>query len=133
VLDAHEWRLVAEAQPQRDRDIVLALAPGAYHVKRVLPDHIEVASLSLTAGEHESIDRIHYDAQPLANGVLKGDPNDLSPPEQHEWSRAQAMGLLADGQASAAFAIFDRLVQQQPGDLLAWRGRGRALVRLAEA
>ena len=133
ILDAHEWRLIAEAHAERDRDVVVALAPGNYRVKRVLSDHLEVGSLALRAGDRASADKIHYDSAPLSTGVLKGDPKDLSPQEQAEWSRTQAFGLLADGQAAAALAIFDRLLNAQPGDMSAWRGRGRALVRLAEA
>ena len=36
VLDQHEWRLIAEATREQDRDVTLALAPGNYRVKRVL-------------------------------------------------------------------------------------------------
>jgi hypothetical protein len=133
VLDAHEWRLIAEAQSQKDRDVVLDLAPGPYHVKRVLPDHLEVASLSLSAGDRANADQMKYESAPLANGVLKGDPTDLPPADRYEWSRSMAFGMLAEGQASGALAIFDRLTKEKPDDLLAWRGRGRALVRLAEA
>src|SRR5262249_20288418 len=50
-----------------------------------------------------------------------------------EWQRAQAFGLLAEGQAQVALNIFDQLLHESPADTLAWRGRGRALVRLAEA
>jgi uncharacterized caspase-like protein len=82
VLDAHEWRLIAEAHAQKDRDVVVALAPGAYHVKRVLSDHLEVGSLNLAAGDKALVDRIHYDSEPLSTGVLKGDPRDLAPEEQ---------------------------------------------------
>ena len=133
VLDAREWHLVAEAQAEKDREVVLSLAPGRYRIKRVLADHLEVASLDLAAGAKTDINGLHYDMAPLSAGVLKGDPRDLSPAEQAEWSRTQAFGLLADGQAAPALAIFDRLLAVQPNDLLAWRGRGRALVRLAEA
>ena len=133
VLDSHEWRLIAEAHAQKDRDVVLALAPGNYRIKRVLADHLEVGSLALAAGDHTSTDKIHYDDAPLSTGVLKGDPSNLTPEERNEWSRTQAFGLLASGQAAAALAIFDRLLNLNPGDLDSWRGRGRALVRLAEA
>jgi len=133
VLDQREWRLIAEAHAQRDRDTVVALAPGSYRVKRVLPDHLEVGSMTLAAGDRANVDKLNYENAPLATGVLKGDPENLSPQEQVEWSRGQAFGLLADGQASAALAIFDRLLNAQPGDLEAWRGRARALVRMAEA
>jgi tetratricopeptide (TPR) repeat protein len=133
VLDQREWRLIAEAHAQRDRDTVVALAPGSYRVKRVLPDHLEVGSMTLAAGDRANVDKLNYETAPLSTGVLKGDPENLSPQERSEWSRGQAFGLLADGQASAALAIFDRLLNAQPGDLEAWRGRARALVRMAEA
>jgi uncharacterized caspase-like protein/tetratricopeptide (TPR) repeat protein len=133
VLDQREWRLVAEAHAQRDRDTSVTLAPGNYRVKHVLADHLEVASMVLAAGDHANVDKLSYESAPLATGVLKGDPSNLSPIEQAEWSRTQAFGLLADGQAAAALAIFDRLLDAQPGDLQSWRGRSRALVRLAEA
>lgn len=133
VLDQREWRLIAEAHAQPDRDTVVALAPGTYRVKRVLSDHLEVGSMTLAAGDRANVGKLNYESAPLARGVLKGDPNDLSPEERNEWSRGQAFGLLADGQASAALAIFDRLLNAQPNDLEAWRGRARALVRMAEA
>ena len=133
VLDSHEWHLVAEAQAQKDKDVLLALAPGNYRIKRVLPDHLEVGWLALAAGDRANADRLRYETAPLSSGVLKGDPTDLSPSEQAEWQRTQAFGLLAQGNATAALAMFDRMVTVQPNDLLAWRGRARALVRLAEA
>ena len=133
VLDPHEWRLIAEAQTQKDRDVVLALAPGSYHLKRVLADHLEVASLTLVAGQHSDVRDVHYDSQPLANGVLKGDASQLSPQEHFEYDRGQAFAQLASGNANAALAMFDHLLQYQPGDPLSLRGRGRALVRIAEA
>ncbi|HEY0252662.1 MAG TPA: caspase family protein [Kofleriaceae bacterium] len=133
VLDQREWRLIAEAHAQKDRDTIVALAPGNYRVKRVLPDHLEVGSMSLAAGDRANVDKLSYESAPLATGVLKGDPRDLTPSEQAEWSRGQAFGLLASGQASPALAIFDRLLQYQPGDIESWRGRSRALIRLAEA
>src|SRR3569833_658523 len=133
VLDQREWRLIAEAHAQRDRDTVVALAPGSYRGKRVLPDHLEVGSMTLAAGDRANVDKLNYESAPLSTGVLKGDPENLSPQERAEWSRGQAFGLLADGQAQAALAIFARLLNAQPGDLEAWRGRARALVRMAEA
>src|SRR5262249_52848218 len=125
VLDAHEWHLVAEAQAQKDRDVQLALAPGNYRIKRVLADRLEVGALSLPAGERANVDRLRYDPAPLSAGMFKGDPSGLSPAEQAEWSRTQAFGLLASGNATAALAMFDRMVAVAPNDLLAWRGRAR--------
>lgn len=133
VLDSHQWRLIAEAHGQPGRDVVLALAPGSYSVKRVLADRLEVANLVVAAGNEVDVTRLSYGVEPLSAGVLKGNPNDLSPAERYELMRAQAFGLLAEGQAAAALDVFDRLIHEVPGDRLAWRGRGRALVRLADA
>ena len=41
--------------------------------------------------------------------------------------------MLSDGDARSALATFDRLLREAPDDALAWRGRARALVRMAEA
>jgi hypothetical protein len=133
VLDAHEWRLVAEAQGEKERDVVLALAPGNYRVKKVYSDRLEVGSLVLAAGEKALVSNISYKSAPLSQGIVKGSPDDLGPEDYREWQRTQAFGLLAQGQASAALDLFDRLVRDTPNDVLAWRGRARALVRIAEA
>ncbi len=133
VLDQHEWRLIAEARSEPARDVSLALAPGTYHIKHVLEDHLEVGSITLAAGEKKDVTRLAFASAPLAAGILKGDPNDLSPAERHEWARTRAFGLLAEGQAMPALGMFDTLLREQPADTLAWRGRARALVRLAEA
>ena len=133
VLDAHEWRLIAEARAEKDREVVVALAPGNYRVKKVYSDRLEVGSLVLAAGEKAVVDNITYKSAPLSQGIVKGSPDDLSPEEHREWQRTQAFGLLAAGQASAALNMFDALLRETPDDMQAWRGRARALVRLAEA
>lgn len=133
VLDQHEWRLVAEARADKGRDVELVLAPGTYKVKKVLSDRLEVGSLVLAAGEKALVDNITYKSAPLAQGIVKGSPDQLAPEEKREWERNQAFGLLAAGQANAALSMFDRLVSEEPTDLVAWRGRARSLVRLAEA
>ncbi len=133
ILDAHEWRLIAEAQTETARDVIVALAPGTYRIKRVLADRLEVGTIALAAGDRTSVDKLAYVSAPLSGGIVKGTPDDLSPPEYHEFQRAQAFHLLADGQARPALSIFDQLLREIPADTLAWRGRGRALVRIAEA
>ena len=133
ILDAHEWRLIAEARSREDREVVLALAPGRYRIKRVLGDRLEVAGVALASGALVDLAQLGYQTAPLSAGIVKGDPRDLSPAERHEWERTRAFGVLADGQAVSALNMFDRLVREAPGDTVAWRGRGRALVRMAEA
>src|SRR3954469_3651133 len=133
VLDASEWRLIAEVRSDPDREVALSLAPGDYHVKRFADDRLEVASVSVAAGKRTELGRTGYRSAPLSAGILKGDPGELAPAERREWLRAQAFGVLADGQAAAALHLFDQLLREAPGDALALRGRGRALVCLAEA
>jgi uncharacterized caspase-like protein len=133
VLDQNEWRLIAEATAETARDVVLSLAPGAYKVKRVLEDRLEVGSLVVAAGQQPDLGRIAFQQAPLSAGIVKGDPGQLAPAERREWDRAEALRMLADGQAQAALVLFDQLLREDPRDLLSWRGRGRALVRLAEA
>ncbi|MDX2092481.1 MAG: caspase family protein [Kofleriaceae bacterium] len=133
VLDQNEWRLIAEATAESARDVMLALAPGAYKVKRMLEDRLEVGTLVVTAGQQPDLGRIAFQQAPLSAGIVKGDPAQLAPPERREWERAEALRMLAEGQAQAALVLFDQLLREDPRDLLSWRGRGRALVRLAEA
>ncbi|HEX3759544.1 MAG TPA: caspase family protein, partial [Kofleriaceae bacterium] len=133
VLDASEWRLIAEARSEPDREVALSLAPGDYHVKRVADDRLEVASVTLAAGKRTELGRAGYRSASLSTGILKGDPGDLAPAERHEWMRARAFGVLAEGQSGAALDLFDQLLREAPGDPLALRGRGRALIRMAEA
>jgi hypothetical protein len=133
VLDNREWRLIAEAHAEKDREVAIALAPGNYRVKKVFADRLEVGSLVVAAGEKAALDTIAYKSAPLSQGIVKGSPDDLSPEERREWQRSQALGLLATGQASAALTMFDQLLREMPDDMQAWRGRARALVRLAEA
>jgi hypothetical protein len=132
VLDSHELRLVAEARSDKDKDVELTLAPGKYHVKKVLSDKLEVASIVLAAGEAAVTDKIAYKDAPLAQGIVKGSAEDLAPDDLRDWQRSQAFGLLAAGNPNAAITIFDNLLRANPSDILAWRGRARALIRIAE-
>jgi len=134
VLDAHEWRLIAETTAEKARDVTLALAPGSYTVKRVLDDRLEVGTLVVAAGDRADVSKLAYADAPLSAGIItKGDPGQLTEPEHREWRRSQAFGFLANGQTAPALALFDQLLREDRGDLLAWRGRGRALVRVAES
>ncbi|HSD88280.1 MAG TPA: caspase family protein [Kofleriaceae bacterium] len=133
VLDEHELRLVAEARSETDREVELTLAPGKYHVKKVLSDRLEIASIVLAAGEKAATDKVAYESAPLSRGIVKGSTADLSPEEQRDWQRTQAFGLLAAGNANGAITVLDQLIRSDPSDIQAWRGRARALIRIAEA
>jgi hypothetical protein len=133
VLDKNEWRLVAEARAEKGREVELTLAPGTYKVKKVHADKLEVGQLVLAAGERAAVENIKYTDAPLSQGIVKGSVNDMSPEESREFRREQANGILAQGQAQAALSMYDALIREQQDDLVAWRGRARALVRIAEA
>lgn len=133
VLDNNEWRVIAEATAEKARDIVVALSPGKYKVKKVHDDHLEVGTLVVAAGDRADLGKVAFTTQPLSAGIAKGDPSTFGPQEKHEWQRGEANRLLAIGQVQASLVMFDQLLRRDPSDLGAWRGRGRAMVRLAEA
>jgi hypothetical protein len=133
VLDHNEWRVIAEATAEKARDIAIALQPGKYKVKKVHDDRLEVGTLVVNAGERIELAKVAYATQPLSSGIAKGDPSMLSREEKHEWTRAEANRLLSIGQVQASLVMFDQLLREDASDLGAWRGRGRAMVRLAEA
>ena len=60
VVDAQEWHLIAEGRGAPDHAVTLALAPGDYQVKRVLPDQIEVAALSLPPARLAAAEGLSY-------------------------------------------------------------------------
>ncbi|MFN0245292.1 MAG: caspase domain-containing protein [Kofleriaceae bacterium] len=133
VLDNNEWRVIAEATADKAREIAIALSPGKYKVKKVFPDRLEVGSLAVNAGERADLGKVAFVAQALSVGIAKGDPSMLAPEEKRDWTRAEANRLLSIGQVQASLVMFDQLLRQDASDLGAWRGRGRAMVRLAEA
>src|SRR5262249_22122357 len=95
-------------------------------------DRLEVGSIALAAGDKAVVDNIIYKSAPLSQGIVKGNPDELGPEERREYQRANAFGMLANGQAHGALNVFDQLLREQPQDVLSWRGRARALVRIAE-
>ncbi len=133
VVDPNEWQLFAEARTTKDHAQALELLPGAYHVKQLFPDRLGVAEVSLSAGQRLEVASLAFSPRPLSAGLLKGRPLDSDPEELRLWQRGEALRLLASDEAGAALAIFDKLLAARPDDRGSLRGRGRALVRLAEA
>ncbi len=133
VVDAREWQLVAEGRSSPSAALTLAIAPGDYRVKRVQPEQLEVAAVTLKAGARLEVAQLPFTPQPLSAGLVKGAPDERDYALRREWRRGEALSLLAAGEAGAALAIFDDILLSTPDDLAALRGRGRALVRLAEA
>lgn len=133
VVDRHEWRLIVEGRSQPEREVLLVVAPGEYRIKRVGQDLLELASIQLAAGERLEVAGLSFTSRPLSSGLLKGRPDSSSPSELRAWQRTEALRLLAAGEARAALRLFDRLLKETPNDMASLRGRGRALIRLAEA
>ncbi|MBK7862861.1 MAG: caspase family protein [Archangiaceae bacterium] len=132
ITDALEWHLVAEGRSAPGADVKLMLKPGAYKVKRVLDDTLEVAEVSVKGGLTQ-VSQLRFSPQPLASGFIKGRPETQDPDEVHEYKRGEALRLLDNGEAYAAGVLFDELLRETPGDVGAQRGKARALVRQAEA
>ncbi len=133
VVDSREWQLMAEGRSSAASSVALALAPGDYRVKRVLPEQLEVASVTLKAGARTEVSGLTFTPQALSTGLVKGSPDERDYALRREWRRGEALSLLAAGEAGAALSIFDEILLSRPDDLASLRGRARALTRLAEA
>jgi hypothetical protein len=133
VVDAHELRLVAEVRASPEAPAELALMPGRYQLKRVQGARLEAAELVLAPGQMVEASGLDYTSQPLAGGLLKGQPDAAEGEALHVWRRGEALRVLAAGEPGAALALFEALLKAQPTDEAARRGKARALVWLAEA
>lgn len=133
VVDRNEWRLAAEGRAQPEREVLLALAPGEYRVKRVGMRHLEVAPVRLEAGARVAVAGLTFQTRALSSGLLKGRPDREDLAGLRDWRRGEALRLLAAGEARASLRLFDRILEEVPDDTASLRGRARALVRLAEA
>ncbi len=135
VVDEHEVRLVAEGRTQPGQRVVLALAPGAYRVKRMKAGgtKLETARVRVERGQQVEARGLEYGEQGLEVGWLKGEPERMEEGERREWKKGEASRLLAAGEAGLARELFEELLEQSPGDVGAQRGRARSLLRLAEA
>jgi hypothetical protein len=121
--------LIAEAHAQTDRDVTVALAG---HRPRQARDDRSPRSARSTSRLATRRRRSHpLRSEPL-DGRAKGDPRDPRPRSRPNGAHA-GVPHARRRPAAAALAIFDRLLNTQPGDLQSWRGRSRSLVRLAEA
>ncbi|WP_164017843.1 caspase family protein [Pyxidicoccus trucidator] len=134
VVDRQERRLAAEGRTRPERELLLALAPGDYHVKRVGPQTVESAAVKLAEGARVEVAGLTFESRPLSAGLLKGRPEDTDDPaELRDWRRDEALRLLAAGEARAALRLFDQVLEEVPDDAASLRGRARGLVRMAEA
>jgi hypothetical protein len=118
LVDESERRLVAETissgQPQR-----LHVQAGSYKLKRPVAGGIEVASLTLAEGTVVDASRLAYRMQPMELGLVKGGS---------QFADFAAQGSLARGDAEAALIMFDRALYESPNNVVARRGKARALL-----
>ncbi len=132
VTDALDWKLVAEGNSRPDGDVLLALRPGEYRLKRVGLDSIEVAALTV-ANAAVVAAGLRYETRPISSGLVKGRPDTTDPDELREYRRGEALRLIDQGEPAAARAIFEEILRAKPDDLGSLRGKARAMVREAEA
>jgi hypothetical protein len=133
VTDRQEWRLFAEASPHPERQVWLAVAPGEYHVNRMTRERLVRASVQLTPGTRMDVTEVGFEPRPYPSRWDKGLPAPDKPEQLRAWQRAEALRLLAAGEARAALRLFNRMRKKGPGDAAVQRGRSRALLRLSEA
>jgi hypothetical protein len=131
VEEAPEPRLMAEGRTRPEGPRVLALPPGRYQVKRTRAAQFEVAEVTLEPGMEVVAASLTYEGHPEFHPPKQG-PEGLEKQSRQEWTRSEALRLLAVGEAKAALDLFEALLEQEPQDSAALRGKARALVRLAE-
>jgi len=119
VVDGNEQRLVAEARSHPSERRRLQLAAGTYRVKRPVPDGIDVAEVSLAPGAVLWASRLPYKREPLERGLVKGGS------ALQDWA---ASGRLAEGDVDAALTMFQRILDEDPHEARARRGKARALL-----
>ena len=131
VVDALEWKLIAEGVSRPEADVLLALHAGDYRVKRVSPDTLEVATLRIEA-KPVTVASLGFSRTELSSGIVKGRPELVDPIMLREYRRAEGFRLLAIGETGAARAVFEGILGDWPGDVGSVRGKARAFVREAE-
>lgn len=119
VTDSAEQHLVAEARSDPTERRRLQLAAGTYRIKRPVIDGVQVAEVTLAPGSVLWASRLEYRKEPLQAGFVKG------PSAFADWA---ASGTLAQGDVSAALEMFQRMLDEDPHEMRARRGKARALL-----
>lgn len=120
VVDQTEQHLVAEARSAPTERRRLQLAAGAYRIKRPHADSIEVADVTLAPGTVLWAARLSYKSEPVDHGLLKGGGGSFS-----DWA---ASGRLQGGDVDAALGMFQRMLDEDPHEARARRGKAQALL-----
>ena len=124
VVDSAEQHLVAEARSDPSERRRIQLTPGSYRIKRPVFDGVLVAEVTMAPGSVLWATRLEYRKEALDSGLVKGSS------AFSEWA---ASGTLAQGDVNAALDMFQRMLDEDPHEMRARRGKARALlVRSAE-
>ena len=119
VVDATEQHLVAEVRSTPTERRRIQLAAGAYRIKRPHADGIEVADVQLGPGAVLWARRLSYSTVPLDSGLVKGSSAFA------DWA---ASGRLQGGDVDAALTMFQRMLDEDPHEARARRGKAQALL-----
>ncbi len=72
VVDESERSVVAESATDPERPLAMALLPGKYVVKQVLPEKLNVAPVRLSTGDQLDVTTLAYQSFPRSAGFIKG-------------------------------------------------------------
>lgn len=122
VVDSGEQHLIAEARSHPSERRRLQLAPGSYRIKRPVSDGVMVAEVTMSPGSVLWAQRLDYRKEALETGLIKGSSAFA------EWA---ASGTLAQGDIGAALNMFQRMLDEDPHEMRARRGKARALLAQA--
>ncbi len=96
VFDQARRSFVAQLSLDGNSERSVGLAPGTYIVQQRFPDHLDVARVTLTTGEHLSIHASGFDAVSYDDDVVKGALNQKSRRARlPEWSLSAGVGAQA--------------------------------------
>jgi len=119
IVDGNEQRLIAETRSNPKERRRLQLAAGSYVIKRPQQDSVDVADVTLSPGGVLWAARLSYRKEPVERGLTKGSSAFA------EWA---ANGQLAEGDVNAALTVFQRMLDEDPHEARARRGKARALL-----
>lgn len=119
VVDSAEQHLVAEARSDPTERRRLQLAAGSYRIKRPMLDGVLVAEVTMAPGAVLWARRLEYHKEALDSGLVKG---------SSAFSAWAASGSLAQGDVAAALDMFQRMLDEDPHEMRARRGKARALL-----
>ncbi len=111
IVDSNEQRLIAETRSNPSERRRLQLAAGTYRIKRPVNDGVDVADVQLAPGAVLWAARLPYRKEPLERGLVKGSVS--------EW---------ANGDVDSALTMFQRILDEDPHEARARRGKARALL-----